>query len=202
MIPYASRTGTRRNLARLRNAGWHLLVQATGVHDAHGFPYAIDNGAWTAHQSNIPFQEEPFLRLVKKMGDRAEWIVVPDIVGAGLESLRFSERWLSRLSWPAPVLLAVQDGVQPADVTSIVGSDLGLFVGGSTEWKERTLMQWGELAEERSTYLHVGRVNTARRIRLCGDAGVDSFDGTSASRYARTLPLLDNEVRQLRLWQR
>lgn len=31
MIGYASRTGTRRNLAALREADWRLLVSARGV---------------------------------------------------------------------------------------------------------------------------------------------------------------------------
>ena len=39
--------------------------------------------------------------------------------------------------------------------------------------------------------LHVGRVNTARRIRLCAEAGVNSFDGTSATMYACTLSVGD-----------
>ena len=36
MIAYASRTGTRRNLAALRGANWRLLVSATGVHRTEG----------------------------------------------------------------------------------------------------------------------------------------------------------------------
>lgn len=39
MLGYASRTGTRRNLAALRAAGWRLLVSATGVHRDEGFPF-------------------------------------------------------------------------------------------------------------------------------------------------------------------
>ncbi len=57
-------------------------------------------------------------------------------------------------------------------------------------------MQWGALARETGCYLHVGRVNTAVRIRLCSAAGADSFDGTSPSRFACTLPLLDGARRQ------
>jgi hypothetical protein len=60
---------------------------------------------------------------------------------------------------------------------------------------------WGMLAREHSAYLHIGRVNTARRIRLCADAGADSFDGTSVSRYATTLELLDSARRQTHLFR-
>jgi hypothetical protein len=59
---------------------------------------------------------------------------------------------------------------------------------------------WGRLARQRGCYLHVARVNSAKRIALCQDNGVDSIDGTSASKYALTLPLLDNAVRQSSLF--
>jgi len=48
-------------------------------------------------------------------------------------------------------------------------------------------------------HLHVGRVNSARRIRLCAMAGADSFDGSSASRLAVSLRNLDNARNQLAL---
>ena len=53
MIGYASRTGTKRNLAALRDAGWRLLVSAAGRCEplrghAASFAYALDNGAWSA----------------------------------------------------------------------------------------------------------------------------------------------------------
>lgn len=44
---YASRTGTKRNLAALRAAGWGLFVSAAGVHRSEGFRFIIDNGAAT-----------------------------------------------------------------------------------------------------------------------------------------------------------
>lgn len=49
MIAYASRTGTRRNLAAIREAGWRLLVSAASCLRNEGFPYALDNGAWSAY---------------------------------------------------------------------------------------------------------------------------------------------------------
>src|SRR3546814_4879783 len=50
VIAYASRTGTRRNLDALRDAGWRLMVSARGVLRTEGFPYELDNGAWTSFQ--------------------------------------------------------------------------------------------------------------------------------------------------------
>lgn len=50
---------------------------------------------------------------------------------------------------------------------------------------------WGVLARRRNCYFHVGRVNSARRIATCSAAGASSFDGTSVTRFAKTLPRLD-----------
>ncbi len=200
MIAYASRTGTRRNLAALRAAGWRLVVSATGVWRTEGFRYAIDNGAWTAFQTGMPFDGDAFLRLADALGNDADWIVIPDIVGGGLRSLEFSMFWQPRVAGIAPLLLAGQDGKARSDVSPLVGPDLVIFAGGTTEWKERTLPLWGALAREAGAYLHVGRVNSQRRIALCAAAGADSFDGTSASRFAVTLSGLDQASRQRALF--
>lgn len=199
MAAYASRTGTRRNLAALRGAGWRLLVSARGVLRHEGFPYAIDNGAWTAFQKGEPFDVPAFENAVAWGAEGADWLILPDIVGGGLDSLRFSMEWAPRLDGVCPLLLSVQDGMTPADVESIVGPHLGIALGGTTEWKESTLAVWGALSRRVGAYFHVLRVNSCRRIDLCRDAGADSFDGSSVSRFAKTLPLLDGARRQLSL---
>lgn len=198
MGAYASRTGTQRNLALLRAAGWGLIVSATGVHRTEGFElYAIDNGAWTAYAQKRPWDEAAFERLVGQLGAGAAFIAAPDIVTGGLESLRLSEAWLPRLDGIGRRrLIPVQDGMAGPDVAPLLGPDVGVFVGGSTDFKLRTMAEWAELSRARGAYCHVGRVNTARRIRLCALAGADSFDGTSATRFASTLPMLDNARRQ------
>lgn len=196
MIGYASRTGTKRNLAVLRDAGWRLLISARGVLRNEGFPYALDNGAWTAHQRGEAFDEPAFVHAYDLFGADADWVVAPDIVAGGVDSLRFSERWLPRLTGARLVLIAVQDGMAAEDVAPLLGKRCGIFVGGTTEWKERTAVAWGELARKRGAYLHVGRVNSARRISICHEAQADSFDGTSVSRFAKSLPRLDRATRQ------
>jgi hypothetical protein len=195
---YASRTGTRRNLAALAQAGWRLLVSAAGSWRTEGFRYGIDNGAWTAFQSGRPFDDGRFLGLVERLGAAADFIVVPDIVLGGLTSLRFSEAWLPRLSGlGTPLLLPVQNGVTPEDVRSLLAPGIGIFVGGDSSWKESTLKDWSDLAASRRCHLHVGRVNSIRRIRLCAAARVDSFDGSACSRFALAVPRLNRAVSTL-----
>ena len=196
MIAYASRTGTRRNLAALRAHGWRLLVSARGVHRTEGFPYAVDNGAWTAHQRQEPFDVSAFETVVDLLGADADWIVAPDIVAGGLPSLRLSMSWLPRLAPLGLVLVPVQDGMTAADVAPILGPGVGVFLGGSTGWKLATMRSWGSVARGRGAYYHVGRVNTARRIAMCAEAGAGSFDGSSASRFAVNVPRLTRAAGQ------
>lgn len=200
MIAYASRTGTRRNLAALRSSGWRLMVSAAGALRSEGFEYALDNGAWSAFQQGRPFDERLFARGLRIMGAGADWAVLPDIVAGGHESLSLSLRWLRRvLDECQRAMLAVQDGMSAADVRDLVGPRVGIFVGGSTPWKLATIPAWCALGRERDAWVHVGRVNSARRIHACAAAGVTSFDGSSATRWAKSLPRLDLARRQLDL---
>lgn len=200
LIAYASRTGTKRNLALLREAGWRLLVSAAGVLRHEGFPYALDNGAWSAFTQGKPFDDRLFTRALRLLGRDADWTVIPDIVAGGGRSLDLSLRWMRTvLDECGRGLLAVQDGIEPPQVEHLIGERVGIFVGGSTAWKLSTINQWSQLAKRHNAWCHVGRVNTARRIYQCSAAGATSFDGTSATRYAATLPHLDGAKRQLAL---
>lgn len=194
---YASRTGTRRNLDAMRAAGWRLIVSPTGVLRTEGFKIALDNGAWTAFQQGTSFDDVAFMRAVDKLGEQADWIVLPDIVAGGLRSLELSLTWLERLrGLPTPLLIAVQNGMQVDDVRELLSPSVGIFIGGDTDWKEKTAIAWGQLARRRNCYLHVGRVNSARRIGICAAAGASSYDGSSASRFAKTVSPLDKATRQ------
>jgi hypothetical protein len=194
MIAYASNTGTKRNLAALSKAGWRILITPDGRAKPKDFPaFGIDNGAWSAHMNGTTFKEKPFLKLVERYGSYADWIIIPDIVSGGLKSLAFSVSWIDRLRDYRRLLLAVQDGMTREDVEPVLKENprMGIFLGGSTEWKLATMYDWGLLACAARRWYHIGRVNTRRRIRLAAEAGADSFDGTSASRYSDTLPLLE-----------
>jgi hypothetical protein len=198
LICYASRTGTKRNLAALRAAGWRLLVSRAGAWRPEGFPYGLDNGAWSDFRTGQPFDGPRFQLLMDRLGAGADWIVVPDIVAGGLPSLALSMEWLPRVQRTgAPALIAVQDGMEPHDLAPIVGPRVGIFLGGSTEWKLQRMEQWGAFCRERNVHYHVARVNTAKRINQARVCGASSIDGSSASRYAETLPLLDVSARQL-----
>lgn len=194
--PYASRTGTKTTLANMRELGWSILVSAAGVLRTEGLPWALDNGAWSAFQQGKPFDEDAFSRAIDKVGEGAQWIVLPDIVAGGLASLELSLRWLNRLQpgSPSRLLIAVQDGMTPDDVREYLNPMVGIFLGGSTQWKLATMDAWGQLARRRNCYYHVGRVNSLKRINACAQAGADSFDGTSAIAFPSTIFSLNQGV--------
>jgi hypothetical protein len=201
VIGYASRCSGRTAEA-LQRCGWGMLLtpQSRPPRPIDGMRYCIDNGAWGCYVHATEWDQLAFERIVREHGANADWIAAPDIVAGGSESLRLSVAWLDRLNQVCRrTLIPVQDGMTPGDLYPIVGPRVGIFVGGTTAWKLRTLCEWGALAEQRDCYLHVARVNSARRIRYCLDVGADSFDGSSVSRFRATLPRLDAARRDRQL---
>lgn len=65
-------------------------------------------------------------------------------------------------------------------------------------WKLSTMPSWAALARSKGAMCHVGRVNTKRRIALCGAAGASSFDGTSVVRFPVNLERLNRAVETAR----
>ena len=198
MICYASNTRTPRNLDQFRRFDWRILLSPANPRPAAGLRFAIDNGAWPAYTQNLPFDSEGFARLVDRHGAAADFVVVPDVVCGGMASLEFSLSWLDRLQGLRLLLLPVQDGMSADDVGAVLRRypGLGIFLGGSTEWKLRTMYGWGMVAHALCCYYHVGRVNSRRRIRLAQEAGANSVDGTAGTRYAVNVPKLDDASRQ------
>lgn len=196
MIAYASNTGTRKNLEALRLHGWRILLTPANPKPRPDLRYGIDNGAWGAHQLGIDFQVEPFLRLVDRCGLDADFVVLPDIVAGGMASLALSISWIRRLAGMR-LLLPVQDGMHSPAVVDVLDQHrhIGIFVGGSTQYKLQEMRHWGAVAASMERWCHIGRVNTVRRIRLCAEAGASSFDGTSATMFSCNVPML-NSARQ------
>ena len=76
--------------------------------------------------------------------------------------------------------MAAQDGLEKIKwAVKFLPYDC-LFIGGSTEWKMGSgADQCIKIAKSRGKWVHVGRVNSQKRIRHFKLVGVDSVDGTS-----------------------
>lgn len=199
MIRYAGSTRTQRNLCAMQAHGWRMLFNAAHL-DLYrpGWRYALDNGAWSASKAGHPIDLGLFAEAVDRLGAGADFVVAPDIVAGGLDSLRLSEAWIPRLlPRVRRVLIAVQDGMTPADVAPLLSPQVGISIGGTDAWKEAALArgEWARLARERDAWCHALRVNTRRRLALC--SGCTSFDGTNPTRFGSNTARITRYARQL-----
>jgi hypothetical protein len=139
-------------------------------------PYALDNGAFSAWRDGTEWDEYGFLDLCDSaaLGQQAPlWIVVPDVVGDRTGTLALWDVWADKLKglYGWPLAFAVQDGMSVGDVPA--NADV-VFVGGTKDWKQRTLHAWCANFPR----VHVGRVNGYRMLWRCHRNGVESCDGT------------------------
>lgn len=204
MISYATVTGTKRNIRALRDEGWGWLFSAAGWLPTHSWirdqgieENCGDSGAWHYHNNGLPFDEEKYRRFIPWILPlQPRFVMLPDIVAGGKRSLDLSMSWRAQLGDAGvPLALVVQDGIEIEDVAHLVGPDLAVCIGGTTEWKLAEMGRWCALANARGAWSHVLRVNTGRRIRACDRAGAKNYDGTSGSMYAETVPMLTRERR-------
>ena len=149
--------------------------------------FVLDNGAFSAYMSGTPWDEARFYGLVRQianLGIAPAFVVLPDIVAGGLQSLARSMEHVGKLPGDWRKYLPVQDGMDKYDlIPFIIDRVDGIFVGGSTVWKWRTAKDWCEFAHLVGLDCHIGRVNSERQILAARHAEADSVDGSTASRH-------------------
>lgn len=138
-------------------------------------PYCLDNGVFTSWTHQIPWDGEKFKKhLIRhsEKKEKADWVVVPDVVGDWGKTLKLWDEWADTVSgFGAKLAVAVQDG---ATVATVPRSADVIFVGGSTMWKWQTARTWCESFPR----VHIARVNSWRRLWDCKLWGAESCDGT------------------------
>jgi hypothetical protein len=102
---------------------------------------------------------------------------VPDVVGDHAATLSLWAKYRADVEAVGlPAAFVAQDGCR-----RVPDEAAAVFVGGTTAWKLSDRVQHLIHGEER--WVHVGRVNSARRARLVAAWGADSIDGTSMARF-------------------
>lgn len=151
---------------------------------ASGLPWAMDNGAYSG------FDATAYKKMVAKCEGHQRhglrWITCPDVVGDHQATLNLFDQWgMYLLRRHLPVAFVAQDGCTTGDVPwEFIQC---LFIGGTTEWKlGEDVVRLLEICRLKGFNVHVGRVNSRKRIRWCFDQGVASVDGTSMSRFSAT----------------
>lgn len=141
-------------------------------------PVAIDNSAYTN------FEKDKYMGLIDKIGDcPVQWITVPDVVGNAQLTRILWDYWQPELEG-LPLAYVAQDGAEHFGVpwTSI----RCLFIGGTTDFK--LSLQAAKLIRHAKTLnklVHMGRVNSDKRLRYAFHLGCDSVDGTGYQRYSK-----------------
>jgi hypothetical protein len=191
-------------IGQTRAAKWIRLLESYGFGEMcvreevppRRNPWAFDNGAFKDWNDGKPFNEAKYQGALDYVHlhatTRPDFVVVPDIVAGGLESLKLSEAWVPKCrALKAPVYLVVQDGMSFDDVCAVLDLYDGIFVGGSLDWKLKTGRAWTDFAHEHGRKCHIGRMGTEDRVRAALRWGVDSIDSClplwSAENLARFL---------------
>jgi len=177
-----------KKLDKIREYGLGIMISSSPTRkptkDIKEFSCALDNGAFSCYRKGYPFMEKCFLDTLDicyHCGISLDFIVCPDIVAGGEESLAMSIEWATgRLKSSPKLALVVQNGMTPKLVDSYVLSLFThLFVGGTVDWKWETAHQWLALAKTNNKQLHIGQVGQYHYLRTAEHMGVDSVDSTS-----------------------
>lgn len=188
----------------------HLITPFTGndIHAiaASGRPWAADNGCGPKRDGTPgELDEGAFLTMCEQIARHCDpwrkprtrrplWVVVPDVVGDAEGTWERWREWAPRLlALRLPLAYVIQDGYDLRRHRPANAEVRCAFLGGSTAFKESeeaAAILRGYLADGKA--VHVGRVNSERRLRLFDALGQDhngyplapnSVDGTQFSMY-------------------
>lgn len=158
---------------------WQLRTPLTKYARAVGIPYALDNGCFGE------FRQDTWERLLDEADrDRPIFVCLPDVVGDAQRTAELFEIFWTRTQ-ELPRALVLQDGIERV---RIPWSDIkAVFIGGSDQFKfSPQAMAAARTAKMLGKWVHVGRVNTAGRVRnWLGLA--DSIDGSGICRFDHML---------------
>lgn len=141
--------------------------------------YACDNGKFGNGWPGADLWFAWLRATVNRYGRaRCLWAVAPDVPMDAEATLTESTPWLEPIrSLGIPAAFAAQDGSEhgliPWDSIDV------LFLAGSTEWKTSSAAHRLAIqARNRGLLVHMGRVNSRRRLRIAHEFGSTSCDGT------------------------
>lgn len=152
-----------------------------------GLPMAADNGCFNGLDS------EAFVVMLnqfREAGVKLDWVPVPDVVADGDATFVQWGKWepVVRAFGFTPALV-LQDGMDRLSVHQF--DPPVLFIGGSTGFKLSQLA--ADLTADwraKGRPVHMGRVNSERRIRYAVEIGCTSCDGSGFSKWPDTrIPL-------------
>ncbi|MFJ5103220.1 hypothetical protein [Streptomyces sp. NPDC088554] len=156
--------------------GW-MQTPAQGNILPPGQAWGADNGCFGRGYPG----DEGYLSFLSAHGDRARdclFATAPDVVGDAAKTMTRSLPFLPEIRRRGyPAALVAQNGLE---ALTVPWDDFDvLFIGGDTEWKlgEHARALTSE-ACRRGKWVHMGRVNSLKRLRYAQSIGCRSADGT------------------------
>lgn len=158
-----------------------LQSKAEDTFDSN-YIYGVDNGCF------VEFKESKFRLLLEKIQgqDNCKFVCCPDVVGKFKETMELFDEWQPIIKETGqPVALVLQDGATKDNIP--FDKFDSIFVGGTTEYKlGQEVRDIIKIAKQKNKWVHIGRVNSNKRINYCLRIGVDSIDGLSFSKFHKT----------------
>jgi hypothetical protein len=143
-----------------------------------GLVWGVDNSAF------VNFDEKKFINMLKKInGEDCKFVACPDKVGDGEETLRMFYEWRPIIKkYNLPIAIVLQDGITVENVPfDLVDS---IFIGGTTKYKlGKDVRDICIIANQLNLWVHMGRVNSNKRLQYAIDIGCDSVDGSGYSMF-------------------
>lgn len=142
------------------------------------FIWASDNAAFNQ------FDEKAFIKMLNKIkGSQTKFVCCPDVVGDGEKTLSLFFEWHQIIKgYDLPVALVLQNGMKkekiPFDLVDAI------FIGGDDEFKlGNEVREIVKEAKKKNIWVHMGRVNSNKRIEYAFELGCDSIDGSGYSMF-------------------
>jgi hypothetical protein len=155
--------------------------------------WAADNGCYAKPGEPSPFSPDRFRAMLQRhqyARDRCLFVAVPDVVADARKTMCLFWEWEPQVrEYGYRCALVAQDGLDVDDSTRIPWRMVdAIFIGGSVGWKlSASAAHLIEAARLRGKWIHMGKVNTARRLRYAAALGVDSVDGSGWSKWSRAM---------------
>ena len=166
--------------------------------------FACDNDVFNAFNKGILWNEEmnyKYMSMLEKLNNEQTrnlllWVLSPDAVGDWESTIKLAKKYVPLLqSKGLPVAIALQDGCKFDEALAF--SPDCVFVAGSTEWKLKNIKSVCNYFKPHGISVHVGRVNTRRRLIHCKSSGADSADGTVLNRFRnKNIRMIRNVLQQ------
>lgn len=135
-----------------------------------------------------------FLDDMERYKSTCKFVVCPDVYRNCIATMH----WYRQFSWKIKskgwnIAFVAQDGQERYPLPDVYDA---LFIGGSTEWKlSDTVKHLIRKAKNDGKWVHVGRVNTQKRIRHFQRECVNSVDGTAPIFGPDiNIPLIDRQL--------